>query len=170
MIRVALSDTERSELAERLRDRSISVETQARLRMLALSDRGISPPRIAREVGRHENTVRKLLKRFQTERLAALPKRTAPGRAPRVREEHWLALEAMLDASARAFTSAQMAAWLQQELGLSVHPRYLAQRLKKRGWRYKRTQSSLAHKEPDAAIVEAKREELAALKKAGAGR
>ena len=170
MIRVSLSEAERDELAKRLRDRSISVDAQARLRMAELSDRGASPPRIAQAVGRHENTVRKFLKRFQAERFAALPGRTAPGRVPRVREQHWRALEAMLDGSPRAHTSGQMAAWLRERFGLTVHPRYLAQRLRRRGWRYKRTKSSLAHREPDVAAVDAKREALAALKKAGAGR
>ena len=170
MIRITLSDAERSELAERLRDPRISVDTQARLRMAELSDQGLSPPRIAERVTRHENTVRKFLKRFQAVRLVALAKRTAPGRTPRVREEHWLALEAMLDGSARAFTSRQMAAWLQERFSLSVHPRYLAQRLRKRGWRYKRTKSSLAHREPEQATLDARRAELASPKKAGAGR
>ena len=170
MIRVTLSDAERQDLAARLNDRRISVDAHARLRMALLSDQGLSAPRIAHQVARHENTVRKFLRRFQAERLAALPKRAAPGRTPRVREEHWLALEAMLDGSERAFTSRQMAAWLQGRFGLSVHPRYLAPRLKRRGWRYKRTKSSLAHKEPDAEVVDARREELASLKKAGPGR
>ena len=170
MIRLQLSDAERQDLGERLKDRRLSVDANARLRMALLSDRGLSAPRIAREVARHENTVRKFLRRFQAERLAALPKRVAPGRTPRIREEHWLALEAMLDGSERAFTSGQMAAWMQAQFGLTLHPRYLAQRLRARGWRYKRTKSSLAHKEPDAEVVDARRAELADLKKAGPGR
>ena len=114
--------------------------------------------------------MRKFLKRFQEERFAALPKRTSPGRPPRLLEEHLRSLEAHLDGAARTFTSGQMAAWVQETFGLSVHPRHLTQRLKERGWRYKRTKSSLAHKEPDAVIVEAKRAALTALKKAGIGR
>ncbi len=170
MIRLRLSEDERTELNKRLGDRKLTVSAGARLDIIRLADAGLSAPAIARRVCRHENTVRKLLKRFQGARFAALLKRTSPGRPPRLREEHWRALEAMLDASSRTYTSAQMAAWMGVQLGLSVHPRYLAQCLKRRGWRYKRTKSSLAHKEPDAALVDAKREELAALKKKGAGR
>lgn len=175
MIRLRLSEDERTELNKRLGNRKMTVSAQARLDMIRLADAGLSAPAIARRVCRHDNTVRKLLKRFlderfQGERFGALLKRASPGRPPRLREEHWRALEAMLDASARTFTSAQMAAWMQEQFGLSVHPRYLAQRLKRRGWRYKRTKSSLAHKEPEAAVVDTKREELAALKKKGAGR
>lgn len=167
MIRLRLSDDERTELNTRLGDRKITVDARARLDMVRLSDAGHSAPAIARWVGRHENTVRKLLRRFQEERLAALPKRVSPGRPPRLSGEHLQALEAMLDGAARAFTSAQMAAWAQEQFGLSIHPRHLTQRLKRRGWRYKRTKSSLAHKEPAAAAVDAKREALAALKKEG---
>lgn len=169
MIQLSLSEDERTELRARFRDRKMDVETQTRLRMVELSGMGLSPPGIARRVGRHENTVRKFLKRFGQERFAALPKRTSPGRPPRIQEEHFRALEALLDESARTFTSGQMAAWVQEQLGVSVHPRYLAQCLKRRGWRYRRTKSSLAHKQPDETVVEAKRTELAALKKAGRG-
>jgi transposase len=141
MIQLSLSDDERTELRARFRDRKMDVQTQTRLRMVELSGLGLSPPTIARRVGRHENTVRKFLKRFRQERFAALPKRTSPGRPPRIREEHFRALEALLDGSARTFTSAQMAAWMQTQFDLSVHPRYLAQCLKQRGWRYKRTKA-----------------------------
>ena len=173
MIRLHLSEEERTELNCRLGDRQMTLDARARLDMIRLSDWGLSAPSIAGRVSRHENTVRKLLerfKRFQEERFAALPKRTSPGRPPRLLEEHLRALEAHLDGSARTFTSGQMAAWVQETFGLSVHPRHLTQRLKERGWRYKRTKSSLAHKEPDAVIVEAKRAALTALKKAGIGR
>lgn len=170
MIRLRLSEHERTELNTRLGDRKMTVSARARLDIIRLADADLSAPAIARRVCRHENTVRKLLKRFQGERFAALLKRASPGRPPRLREEHWRALEAMLDASAPTFTSAQMAAWMQEQFGLPVHPRYLAQRLKERGWRYKRTKSSLAHKEPETTVVDAKRTELASLKKAGAGR
>ncbi len=170
MIRLCLSEAERNELDVRLCDRQITLAARARLEVIRLSDWGRSAPTIARRVGCHENTVRKLLKRFQQVRFAALTKRVSPGCPPRLREEHWRALEALLDGAARTYTSLQMAAWVQAQFGLPIHPRYLAQRLKRRGWRYKRTKNSLAHKEPDAAIVDAKRAELASLKKAGAGR
>jgi transposase len=120
MIRLHLSEEERRELNCRLGDRRMTLDGRGRLDMIRLSDWGLSAPTIAGRVSRHENTVRKLLKRFQKERFAALPKHTPPGRPPRLREEHFRALEALLDGSARTFTSGQMVAWMQGQLGLTV--------------------------------------------------
>lgn len=167
MLHIHLSDDERAELSRQLANRKISVEIHTRLRMVLLNDQGMSAPKIAEAVGRHENTVRKFLKRFQAGRFAALPDRVPPGRTRRIQEEHWQALEEMLDRSERTFTTRQMAQWMSDALDITVNHIYLAEVLKERGWRYKRTKRSLQHKQPDPDVLAAKQQQLAALKKSG---
>lgn len=75
------------------------------------------------------------------------------------------ALEALLDAGRRTWTTPQLAAWLEQEQGVRVHPDHLSRRLHARRFGWKRTVSSVAHKRRDPAGYAAKTAELADLKK-----
>ena len=171
-LRILLSKAERQHVQQRLTDRKtsqISLQMHTRLRILDLSDQGTPAIQIAKAVGLHYNTVRRFLQRFERDRLAALTNRKPPGRKRRLLEAHWQALEAMLDSSERTFTSGQIAAWLQQQFGYWVNTVYLSQKLRSRGWRYKRTKRSLDAKKPPAPVVEVAAQQLASLKKAGAG-
>lgn len=167
MLRVSLTDAERSAIEQRLRRRNLSVDEHFRLQMLLLGHQGLTAPQIARRLGKHQNTVRKFFKRFAQEGLDGLRSRTSPGAPRHLSEEHLLALEATLDASDRTWTSKQMAAWLAAQREIKVNANYLSGVMRGRGWRYKRTQSSLAHKRPDEQTVAASEQKLAALKKAG---
>ena len=57
--RVALTPEQRAELQRRARERVLAPALRDRLEMIRLSDLGWSVPRIARALGRHEQTVRK---------------------------------------------------------------------------------------------------------------
>ena len=59
-------------------------ETRTRYQMLLLSLRGQTSSQIAHVVLRSQDTVVRVLKRFLTSGLDAVPRRTAPGRARRV--------------------------------------------------------------------------------------
>ena len=125
--------------------------------MLRLSDVGRSVPEIARDLGLHEQTVRKYVKAFLAAEAAApgsgwdaLPDRPRPGRPPALTEAHLLAVERLLDEAAargeRTWSAPQVAAWLAETHRVRVAPKYLAERLSARGFRWKRTKRTVRHK------------------------
>jgi putative transposase len=165
VIRVALTPAQREELRARTREPGLAPRTRDRLEMLRLADAGWSAPRIAGHLGCHEQTVRTHVKAFLAEGFAALPDRPRPGRPPRVTAAHLDALEALLDAGGRTWTTPQLAAWLDREHGVRVHPDHLSVLLRKRRFGWKRTVTSVAHKRRDPAAYDAKVAELDGLKK-----
>jgi transposase len=165
VIRVRLPPAERDELRARTREHGLDASTRDRLEMVRLADAGWSVPRIARHLAVHEQTVRKHVKAFLAAGFAALPDKPRPGRPPRVTEDHLLAVEALLDAGGRTWTSRQLVAWLNQERDVVVHPDHLRRLLRRRRFGWKRTVTSVAHKRRDQDAYDAKVEELSALKK-----
>src|SRR2546427_9037704 len=65
-------------------EESTDAETRTRYQMLVLSLRGQTSSQIAQNVLRSQDTVVRVLKRFLTGGLDAVPRRTAPGRERRV--------------------------------------------------------------------------------------
>ena len=165
MIRVELTAAQREELRARTRAPGIAPRTRDRLEMVRLSDAGWTIPRIARHLGCHEQTVRKYVKAFLVAGFAALPDRSRPGRPPLVTEDHLRALEALLDAGGRTWTTRQLVEWLARERGVRVHPDHLSRLLHARRFGWQRTATSAAHKRRDEAAYAAKVAELGALKK-----
>src|SRR5437764_7718906 len=83
---ITLPSLEKPTLAE-LRRRykeTTDAETRTRYQMLLLSLRGQTSSEIAQTVLRSQDTVGRVLKRFLTGGLDAVPRRTAPGRERRV--------------------------------------------------------------------------------------
>jgi transposase len=137
-----------------------------RLEMVRLADLGWGVPRIARYLGKHEQTVRKYVKAFLRDGFAALPDRPRPGRPPKLTEAHQRALERLLDEAAargeRTWSAPRLARWLAETHGVEVVPKYLSAWLKARRLRWKRTKRSVQHK-ADPARQERAKADLAAL-------
>src|SRR5215208_1042450 len=165
MLRIELTPAARAELRARTREPGLAPRTRDRLEMVRLADAGWTVPRIARHLGAHEQTVRKYVKVFLAEGFTALPDRPRPGRPPTVTTAHLDALEALLDAGGRTWTTAQLVAWLEREHGVRVHPDHLSRLLHARRFGWKRTVSSVAHKRRDPDGYDAKVAELDDLKK-----
>jgi transposase len=165
MIRVELTPAQRDELRARTRASGIAPRTRDRLEMVRLSDAGWTIPRIAAHLGCHEQTVRKYVKAFVADGFAALPDRPRPGRPPRVTADHLRAVEALLDAGGRTWTTRQLVEWLAREHGVRVHPDHLSRLLHARRFGWQRTVTSVAHRRRDPAAYDAKVGELDALKK-----
>ncbi len=165
MIRVTLTPVQREDVRARTRAPGVAARTRDRLEMIRLADAGWTVPRIARHLGAHEQTVRKYVKAFLAGGLDALTDRPRPGRPPTVTAAHLAALETLLDAGGRTWTTRQLVAWLAREHEVQVHPDHLSRLLHARRFGWKRTVSSVAHKRRDAAGYDAKVAELAALKK-----
>lgn len=151
--------------AARARVSGIAPRTRDRLEMIRLAGAGWSAPRIARHLRAHEQTVRKYVKAFLADGFEALPDRPRPGRPPTVTAAHLDALEALLDAGGRTWTTPQLVAWLEREQGVRVHPDHLSVLLHRRRLGWKRTVTSVAHKRRDPAGYDAKVTELAGLTK-----
>jgi transposase len=165
MIRVELTAAQRDELRARTREPGLAPRTRDRLEMVRLADAGWSVPRIAVHFGCHEQTVRKYVKAFLADGFAALPDRSRPGRPPVVTDDHLRALEALLDAGGRTWTTRQLVEWLAREHGVRVHPDHLSRLLHARRFGWQRTVTSVAHKRRDPDGYDAKVAELDALKK-----
>ncbi len=165
MIRVELTPAQRDDLRARTRKPGIRPRTRDRLEMIRLADAGWTVPRIARHLGRHEQTVRTSVKAFLADGFDALPDRPRPGRPPVVTTAHLDALEDVIDAGGRTWTTPQLVALLEREHGVRVHPDHLSRLLHARRFGWKRTKTSVAHQRRDAAVYDAKAADLAALKK-----
>jgi transposase len=137
-------------LHRRARERVVAPALRDRLEMVRLSDLGWGVPRIARYLGKHEQTVRKYIKAFLTGGWDALPDRPRPGRPPTLTEAHLLAVERLLDEAAargeRTWSAPQLARWLEQTHQVRVAPKYLGERLVARRFRWKRTKRTVQHK------------------------
>ncbi len=165
MIRVELTPAQRDDLYARTREAGITPRTRDRLEMIRLADAGWTVPRIARHLGCHEHTVRKYVKAFLAAGFDALPDRPRSGRPPIVTAAHLDALEVLLDAGDRTWTTRQLVAWLAQAHGVRVHPDHLSRRLHARRFGWKRTTTSVAHQRRDLEAYAAKVTELDDLKK-----
>lgn len=152
VIRVCLSEEQRAEWERLWRQRTLAPRVRERLEMIRQSALGWSPPRIARAMGAHEQTVRKYVKAFAAGGFAALEDRPRAGRPPQVTAADLAALDALLDASAasgRTWTLPQLVQWLAQERGVTISAGRLSVRLKARRFRWKRTYRSVRHKQKD---------------------
>lgn len=165
MIRLKLSDEQQQELQRRLRQRHASRVPALRLDIVRLAADGWRIPAIARHLDCHEQTARKFVKAFRDRSFAGLEDRPRPGPHRRLLDAHLQALENLLDRTERTWTAPQLAAWLEREQGVRVHPDYLRRVLHRRRFAYKRTKRDVAHKRKDPALHDAKAAELEVLKK-----
>jgi transposase len=172
VIRLELTSVDRAELARRLRARTIERREYERLRVVQAVGDGATVPQAARALGLHEQTARKLVARFAAEGFAGLADRPRPGRPPRLADADLAAAEARLDedaaTGARTWTLPRLAAWLAEERGVVVTPGHLGERLKERGFRWKRTKRTTAHKQTDPDRQEEAEADLALLPFCGA--
>lgn len=167
MFRVSLSEEQRAELQRRTHEPGVKPSVRDRLEMVRLADAGWSVPRIARHLGAHEQTVRRYVKTYLTEGFDGLAPRPHPGRPARIRLADLEAVEQLLEETDRTWTAPQLVAWLEAERGVSLCRDHLGRLLRRRGFRWKRTKQTVAHKRKDPTLVHTAERELAALKKPG---
>ena len=168
IIRVTLTPEQLDDLNARARSRDLAPHERERLEMIRLSHLGHTIPQIAAHLGRHQQTVRRVVSGFQTDGFAILADRPPPRPPAHPHRRRLLtAVERRLDADAaagRTWTMPHLAAWLRDEHGVVITPGWLAERLKAKRFRWKRTQSSLRHKQADPDLQATKRADLEVLK------
>jgi len=154
MIHIRFDDATRAEL-QSLRRTELPPAARDRLEMLCLSDAGWSPPRIAAHLGYDPQTVRKVLHGWRQHGRAILfPAKPGP-RPDTDRRDTILGHLTGLLGQDRTWTSAQLADALRPHgfpLGGRQVRRYL--RLLRSG--YRRTASTLKHKQNPAKVERAK--------------
>ena len=154
MIHIQLDDTTRGEL-RRLRHSNLPDTARDRLEMVLLSDAGWSPPRIARHVGCHPHTARAALKGYRDRGTAAFqPHRPGPPPDAQRRQAVTDRLTELLGQD-RTWTSRQLAEALRPDIELS--PRQVLRYLALLKARYRRTASTVRHKQDPAKVARAKR-------------
>jgi putative transposase len=148
MIRIQLDDATRGEL-HTLRRSDLPAEARDRIEMVALSDAGWSPPRIAAHLGYHPQTVRDRLRDFLGRGTEALFRRR-PGPTPDLgrRDQVGRALAELLG-EGRTWTSRQLSEALGHR-GIAIGPRQTRRYLKRIKAGYRRTTNTLKHKQDPA--------------------
>src|SRR5262249_1306157 len=154
MIRIQLDDALRSEL-HALRRAVLTPAVRDRLEMVLLSSAGWSPPRIAEHLGCYPQTVRKVLHDFRGRGTTALYP-AKPGPAPdAARRGQVTGLLTDLLGQDRTWTSAQLAEALRPH-GIALSGRQVRRYLRPLRAGYRRTASTLRHKEDPAKVGRAK--------------
>jgi putative transposase len=155
MIHIHLDDATRDEL-QSLRRKSLPPKVHDRIEMLTLSDVGWSPPRIAEHLGYCGQTVRDLLRDFLARGTDALyPRRTGPTPDTTRRERVAEGLRQSL-AEDRTWTSRQLGEALAAR-GINLGPRQVRRHLKRLKAGYRRTASTLKHKQDQTKAARAGR-------------
>jgi transposase len=148
MIRTRLDDATGDEL-QALQRKPLPPKVRDRIEKVLLSDAGWSPPRIAEHLGCCGQTVRDALRGFLARGSEALHAfRSGP--PPDVDRRECVAgdLRRLLTQE-RTWTSSQLATAL-AERGISLGARQVRRRLKRIGAGYRRTASTLKHKQDPA--------------------
>src|SRR5262245_10379489 len=153
MIRIRLDDATRAEL-QALRRTDLPAAARDRLEMVFLSEAGWSPPRIAKHLGRYPQTVRNFLNDFQARGTPALyPDK--PGPEPDVaRCQRVTSLLTDPLAQDRTWTSRQLAEALVPH-GVALGGRQVRRYLKLMKAGYRRTASTLEHKQDPDKVAQA---------------
>ena len=111
-----------------------------RLRALALKGQGWRPRAIAAALGVTEGAVSQWLKAAREGGAAALRRKVAPGRAPKLGEAERARLPELLDRGAEAFgfegdfwTTERISRVIQRELGVRYHPAHVSRLVRSLG-------------------------------------
>jgi transposase len=145
MIRIQLDQATRAEL-QQMRRRDLPAKVRDRLEMVLLADAGWAPARIAAHLGYGYRTALNLLNDFRDRGRDALvprPRGPAPDHA---RRDHVTGRLRDLLGQDRTWTSAQLAAALRDH-GVLPSPRPVRRYLRGMRSRYRRTASTVKHKQ-----------------------
>ncbi|MFD3537599.1 helix-turn-helix domain-containing protein [Streptomyces sp. NPDC058664] len=162
-----LTPDQKSDVEELLRRRDVAPHTRMRAECVRLSGQGRTPAEIAGIITVHPVTVRRALRRYVAGGLLALRDAPRSGRPPKITRADLDALEGMLNESAKnggpSWTLPRMAAWLERERGVHIHSARLSVLLKRDGFRYKRTRTTVRHK-ADEALQQIAKDQLEGLR------
>ena len=102
LIGVSLTADQLADLNARACGRDLAPHERERLEMIRLSHLGHTIPQIAAHLGRHQQTVRRVVSGFVTDGFAVLPDRPRPGRPATLTGDVLATIEQRLDDDAAA--------------------------------------------------------------------
>ena len=152
---ITLTSLEKPTLAQLRRryEETTDAETRTRYQMLLLSQRGQTSSQIAQSVLCSQDTVVRVLKRFLTGGLNAVPRRTAPGRERRVTAAWEAELLRVIELDPHEvgqetanWTTERLAAYLGQQTGIHVTEETVRVYLHAHGYVCKRSTWTLRRK------------------------
>ncbi len=154
MIRVSIDAAARGQL-HTLRRADLPGKVRDRVEMVLLSDAGWSAPRIAAHLGYCGHTVRGILRDFNARGTPALyPRKTGPAPDVAKREQITGHLRRLLGED-RTWTAGQLSDALHPH-GIRLGPRQVRRYLRALKAGYRRTASTLEHKQDPAKVARAK--------------
>ena len=158
----ALSEKEIQELEQLYRD-TRNADVRTRCDMILLSNKGLSPPKIAQCVRFSHDTVVRYIKRYKQEGITGLVDRPRPGRPRRVTDEYLTRLSEAVEKAPRDlglpfsnWTTANLAEYLAEQTGIIIGARQVENYLKARGYRLRRPVRTVKHKQDPELVNEKK--------------
>jgi len=153
MIHIQLDPTTRDDL-QQMRRRDLPAKVRDRLEMVLLADAGWAPARIAEHLGYGYRTALNVLNGFRDRgRDALLPRPRGPAPDHARRDQVTGRLRALLGQD-RTWTSAQLAEALRDQ-GVILSPRQVRRYLRGMRSRYRRTATTVKHKQDPAQAARA---------------
>jgi transposase len=154
MYRIVLTPEQRQDLHQRTRQAGLAPSTRDRLEMVRLADAGWSVPKIARHLGRHEQTVRTWIRAYLAGGFEALPNKPRGG-------DHSALTPIILDAvrgevarGRRTGPAGLVSDWVAEHHGVRLSPGRMRVHLKRAKLSYQRTSRSLTHKQDPQQVAE----------------
>jgi len=146
-----LSTSEKKELARVIRhERDARVVRRAQ--MIRLSAAGVTAPEIAALWEVNDQTVRRVIRRFETEGLAGLRDRPRQGRPPKKTLQYVALLKEAVQTSPRdlgypfsSWTLERLREHLASKTGILLHPNYLSRVMADNGIVYRRPKYGMDH-------------------------
>ena len=170
---IELGEEQRRELERRLRQPDLPPRERERLEMVKAAALGQDLGAIGAWSGRTERTVRRWLRQYVSQGLDALADAPRSGRPTRATPAALHALEAAVETPPATlglafdvWTSARLAAYLEQQTGMCLSAAWVRALLNQRGWVCGRPKHTLKHLQNSTAVA-ASRAELAAVGEKG---
>jgi len=132
-LRQRLTDEEERTLKELRVASQVPHRVRDRAHMVLLNARGWNAPELAEIFDCQEDTVRRTLKRWQTQGLGGLWEAKGRGRKRTYSEADWSCVEQWLKVDERTYNSAQLSQKLAKERHVKLSKGHIQKLLKKRG-------------------------------------
>lgn len=163
MNRVHTLSAEEHTVLEELHKRTHKADLRSRCQMILLSNDGLSPPQIAKQVRFSRRTVTRFIQRFEAEGISGLMTKPRSGRPPKVTRAYKAQLLEAVEQQPRAlgkpysnWTTANLAEHLFELTGIELSARQVENILKANDWRLRRPVRTVKHKQEPELVQEKK--------------
>ncbi|MGH2414583.1 MAG: IS630 family transposase [Microcystaceae cyanobacterium] len=146
-LRIRLTEAEIKELFKLKNLPNTPLRTQMRIETLMLSEQGLSVKQIANYINQNETTIRRTIRRWLDQDKEGLFDQPRPGRPQKWKEEDIEYLETCLEQEERTYNSQQLSQKLKEDRQIKLSFQRIRKILKKKGWKWKRTKTSLKGKQ-----------------------